>query len=327
MKTTLLDQHTSFTPAQAIFRQDVIRGLSAPCKYLQAKYFYDASGDELFRRIMDSPEYYPTPAEREILSQQGNRILDACRRTHPSFDIVELGAGDASKSVYLLQAALERGLSDQYYPIDISGNIIGYLQQTLPAKLPGLKVQGLEGEYFDMLGQLRTESRKPRLVLFLGATIGNMPPAEALDFCKGLHDYLQPGDLLLMGFDLKKDPDVVLAAYNDKEGITREFNFNLLRRINRELGGDFDTTQFRHYPVYDPGTGACKSYLISRKRQQVRLSGNVLINFEQDEPVFMEISQKYSLPEIDEMAALSGFQTVARFPDSRRLFADVLWQI
>lgn len=328
MKRTLQETDPSCsTNNGSTFRCDVIKGLSAGEKYLEAKYFYDAAGDELFRQIMQSPEYYPTRAERTILSQQSNRILDVCSRMHHDLDVVELGAGDASKSVYLLQAAIEQGLSNHYYPIDISPHVIRYLQLQLPGQLPGLHVHGRAGEYFDMLEHLPREGHKARLVLFLGGTIGNMPPEDATRFCRDLHTYLQEGDLVLTGFDLKKDPAMILAAYNDAAGITREFNLNLLRRINRELGGNFRTDQFSHYPVYDPGTGACKSYLISSQQQVVSLDDGHVFHFEKHEAVFMEVSQKYTLPGIEQMALQAGFEPLACFPDPDMLFADVLWKV
>lgn len=309
------------------FRRDVIRGLSARQKYLEPKYFYDAAGDKLFQQIMQSPEYYLTGAELEILQRQSNAILGSCLQLHRQFDIVELGAGDASKSVYLLEQAQQRHISDRYYPIDISGNVIGYLQEHIPQRIPGMSTQGFAGEYFDMLEQVNRYSRGPKLVLFLGATIGNMLPEEAFHFCRELHTYLNEGDMLLIGFDLKKDPSMILDAYNDAAGVTREFNLNLLRRINRELGADFDLSKFRHYPVYDPGTGACKSYLISTERQQVRICEDTTISFEKDEEIYMEVSQKYSLKLIEQMARTSGFQPVQHFYDRGRRFVDTLWTV
>ncbi len=309
------------------FRKDVIRGLSAQQKYLLPKYFYDSAGDKLFQQIMRAPEYYLTNAELEILSQQSARILDICRQYSSHFDIVELGAGDASKSIHLLRQALQQEISNHYYPVDISASMIGHLQQAIPSKLPGMHTEGLAGEYFDMLEQLNHKNKGPKLVLFLGATIGNMLPEEAFYFCKELHTYLNEGDLLLIGFDLKKDPATILDAYNDAAGITREFNLNLLRRINRELGGNFVVDQFSHYPVYDPGTGACKSYLISKKQQKVSINGSITFSFEKDEAIYMEVSQKYDLNQIGQMAKKAGFEPLHNFFDQERLFTDALWKV
>jgi L-histidine Nalpha-methyltransferase len=309
------------------FRRDVIRGLSAWQKSLEPKYFYDAAGDKLFQQIMEQPEYYPTSSEREILIEQSDEILATCLSFNRHFDIVELGAGDASKSVHLLQKALERHISHRYHPIDISENVISYLEETLPARLPGMHIEGYTGEYFHMLEQLNKDCKGPKLVLFLGATIGNMLPEEATYFCKELHTYLKEGDLLLIGFDLKKDPATILSAYNDAAGITKAFNLNLLHRINRELGGNFRVDQFSHYPVYDPGTGACKSYLISKADQNVSIDGGVTFSFAKDEAIYMEVSQKYDLKQIVQMAQHTGFAPVAHFFDRQRLYVDTLWAV
>jgi dimethylhistidine N-methyltransferase len=307
--------------AQTAFRTDIIKGLSSPQKFLLPKYFYNTEGDKIFQQIMQSPEYYITGAEDEILTYQSHDILKTSMQLFPTFDIVELGAGDATKTIHLLQEAVRLGTSNHYYPIDISRNTIDYLHTALPSLVPGMQIRGLEGEYISMLQQVPLT--KPKLVLFLGANIGNMLPDEALAFCKRI---LNKGDMLLTGFDLKKDPQKILAAYNDKEGFTKAFNLNLLMRINDELGADFNTANFTHYPMYDPVTGACKSYLISRIKQEVTLDDGTTFKFEKDEPVYMEVSQKYSEKEIDKIAIQAGFKTIHSFYDSNHLFVDTLWQ-
>lgn len=308
----------------ANFHKEVIDGLRAEHKYLSSKYFYDEAGDKLFQQIMACPEYYPTRCELEILQHQAGRMAQIFRQTGPSFDLVELGPGDASKSWFLLRELQQQKASFTYYPIDISSQVIGWLEEKLPVTLPGIHLQGLNGEYLEKMQQVSTFSPNRKIVLFMGANIGNMSIPQATQFCRQLHDHLQPGDLLLIGFDLKKYPRTVLDAYNDHQGITRAFNLNLLRRINRELGGDFDLDQFDHYPVYDPVTGACKSYLISRRAQEVHI-GDKTFYFRENEAIFMEISQKYSLEETQLMAVQSGFEPVHTFFDEKKWFADVLW--
>ncbi len=308
------------------FYNDVVQGLRAQQKYLDPKYFYDAEGDVLFQQIMGCPEYYLTNCEMEIMMQQSADIAAAFNQYAGSYDIVELGAGDASKSVHLLQQLLNNGIDYTYYPIDISGNVIQLLNNTLPQKLSGLKFHGLQGEYFHMLETVNQLSSRRKVLLFMGANIGNFTPTAARSFAQQLRSHLQPGDLLLTGFDLKKHPQLILHAYNDSAGITREFNFNLLRRINKELDANFDTSKFEHFPTYDPMTGACKSYLISLCNQQVRIGEDVIINFRENEPLYMEISQKYDPLEIDQLAALGGFKPLAQFHDKRNWFVDCLWQ-
>lgn len=310
----------------AQFYRDVAAGLSARPKRLDSKYFYDAAGDRLFQQIMQCPEYYPTRCEMEIITQQNRQIVQCIREHLPAFDVVELGAGDATKSIHLLRRLLDEGLQYTYYPVDISRNVIDQLEQALPARLPGLQVQGLNGEYMDMLQEAAARSHRNKLVLFMGGNIGNFTPEEALAFCRSIREHLQPGDLLLTGFDLKKHPQLVLDAYNDRQGLTRAFNLNLLHRINRELDADFRPEQFDHFPVYDPVTGACKSYLVSKQQQEVHIGRHISIGFEANEPIYMEISQKYSLHETEQMARAAGFTPVQCFLDQQQWFADCLWK-
>lgn len=307
------------------FLHDVLTGLSATPKYLEAKYFYDANGDALFQQIMQSPEYYLTGCELEILREQSGDIAQLLMAMGEDIDVVELGAGDASKSYYLLRELCAQGLNFTYFPIDISGSIIDHLSTSLPAMLPGLEVRGLHGEYVDMLKRTGSLTSRRRVVMFMGASIGNIPPLDAVAFCAALRAQLRPGDMLIIGFDLKKHPQLILNAYNDKAGITKAFNLNLLRRINRELGGDFDISQFDHYATYDPGNGSCKSYLVSRKNQSVEI-GDTEIRLKKDECIYMEISQKYSQEEIDELAKRAGFMPCGKFTDKREWFVDAVWR-
>ena len=319
---------TPATPAarrSATFRRDVLDGLRAENKYLSSKYFYDETGDKLFQQIMASPEYYPTRCEMEIMQQQCGKMAKLFTEYSPSFDLIELGPGDASKSWFLLRELQKEKADFTYYPIDISSQVIGWLEDKLPVTLPGIRLQGLNGEYMEKMNQVNTFSPNRKIVLFMGANIGNMNVAQATQFCRVLHGHMQPGDLLLIGFDLKKHPRTILDAYNDRQGITRAFNLNLLTRINRELCADFDLEQFEHYPVYDPGTGACKSYLVSRIAQEVHI-GDKTISFRESEPIHMEISQKFSLEETELMAIQAGFEPIHTFYDTKKWFADVLWQ-
>ncbi|HVS98278.1 MAG TPA: L-histidine N(alpha)-methyltransferase [Puia sp.] len=309
----------------ANFYKDVTDGLRAEHKYLPSKYFYDEAGDKLFQQIMACPEYYPTRCELDILQHQSAKMARLFLDEMGSFDLVELGPGDASKSWFLLRELQREHADFTYYPIDISSNVIGWLEDRLPVTLPGIRMQGLNGDYLEKMHQLDTFSRNRRVVLFMGANIGNMPVQQATQFCRQLHDHLRAGDLLMIGFDLKKHPRIVLDAYNDRQGITRAFNLNLLKRINRELGGDFNPDQFEHYPVYDPGTGACRSYLISLAPQEVHV-GDKTFAFRENEPIYTEISQKYTLEETELMAVQAGFEPVHTFFDSKNWFVDILWQ-
>jgi dimethylhistidine N-methyltransferase len=308
-----------------LFYADVIAGLKSSPKRLNSKYFYDANGDKLFQELMNSPEYYPTDCELEIFSEKTAEIADAIIADGDAFDLIELGAGDAMKSTYLLKYLLSKKADFTYLPIDISDNVISYLNITLPVTLPGLQITGLNGEYFDMLTKAAAISQRRKVVLFLGSNIGNMPINDAIGFCQELRKHLSAGDMVLIGMDLKKDPKVVLAAYNDKGGITKKFNLNLLKRINRELRSNFDLSKFDHYPTYDPESGACKSYLISLEDQQVTINGKEIITFLKDEYIYMEISQKFTIMQADQIAINTGFVPVDRFFDTKRWFIDAIW--
>src|SRR5260221_1655521 len=310
---------------RSAFYNDVIDGLRAETQFLSYKSFYDETGDKLFEQIMACREYYPTRCEMEIMQLQSGEMAKLFTTYSPSFDLVELGPGDATKSWFLLRELQKNHAAFTYYPIDISTNVIGWLENKLPATLPGIRLHGLNGEYLEKMQQVNSFSPNPKIVLFMGANIGNMTIPQATHFCRQLHDHMQPGDLLFIGFDLKKHPRTILDAYNDRQGFTRAFNLNLLTRINRELDANFNTELFEHYPVYDPGTGTCKRYLISLTEQEVQI-GDKMITFKENEPLYMEISQKYSLAETENMAAQSGFEPVHTFLDSKKWFADVLWQ-
>lgn len=279
----------------------------------------------MFQDIMGCDEYYLTNCELEIFSEQTSALAEIIIGQHSNFDVVELGAGDATKSVYLLKELVNKKAISTYFPVDISNHIIDLLHERLPEQVPHLHVHGLNGEYLEMLTSAKKISDKIKLVLFLGSNIGNIPLDGVPDFCKEFRSQLLPGDMVLIGFDLKKNPGQVLAAYNDKNGHTREFNLNLLRRINRELQGDFSLDSFEHYATYDPLTGTCKSYLVSIKEQEIHI-GDELIYFERDETIFMEISQKYTVEQTDEIAVKTGFIPVGHFFDKNKWFVDVIWR-
>lgn len=324
LSKTVID---AMTLRNETFYKDVIRGLKSNPKYLESKYFYDATGDELFRELMDCPEYYLTNCEFEIFSEQTAALATAAIGDGDPFDLIELGAGDALKSTFLLTYLLKQKVDFNYMPIDISHNVISNLINRLPATLPNLQITGLNGEYFKMLEKATALSSRRKVVLFLGSNIGNMPINEARAFCKELRRHLSINDKVIIGMDLKKNPKTILAAYNDSGGITRRFNLNLLTRINRELHADFNKNQFDHYATYDPENGACKSYLISLIEQSVQINGKEVIQFQRDEPIYMEISQKFTLNQIEQMGKDTGYRTINNLFDSKKWFVDTIWLI
>lgn len=306
------------------FRFDVIKGLSAKHKELFSKYFYDYRGDQLFQDIMEMPEYYLTKCELEIFQDRTADLANAFDYRNGPFDLIELGAGDAMKSSYLLDYLVNEKADFTYRPIDISGNILAELEERLTIEIPALDIDCMEGDYFEMLEQATNLSKRRKVVLFLGGNIGNMEINEAFLFCKELRSYLQEGDIALIGFDLKKNPHQILKAYNDNAGITAAFNLNLLSRINRELGANLDLDNFSHYQNYDPITGACRSYLVSLRDQHANIDGNP-ITFTENELIYMEVSQKFSREQISEMALQSGFQNIQEISDSKNWFLDAIW--
>ena len=310
------------------FLEDVKTGLTSSPKSLSSKYFYDQAGDKLFQQIMALDEYYLTDCEYEIFTSHRATLLKHFVSACDLFHLVEFGAGDALKTKVLLKYFMDQKVSFEYNPIDISASVLDKLSEDLNHSLPQLSVHPMNHEYFKAVEEMSQKSSCKKVILFLGSNIGNFSEKEADVFFGRLAEVLQPGDQLLTGFDLKKDPKVILAAYNDSKGITREFNLNLLRRINRELYADFEVGEFFHYPLYDPVNGAAKSYLISRKKQEVSIGTNPsIIKFEKDEPIFMEISQKYSTEDIENYAARAGFRITGNFFDKGKFFLNSLWEL
>lgn len=311
------------------FYKDVKEGLSKGLKNLPSKYFYDKVGDALFQKLMHSKAYYLSRCELSILKEHADDIAQIVADRSHELDLVELGAGDASKSIYLLRAFQQTKIDFIYYPIDISKNVITHLNKKFTEFVPSMRVHGLNGDYVHMLKKQRTISQKPMIILFLGSNIGNMTITQANDFCKQVSGFMRAGDFFLIGVDLKKDPDTILRAYNDPEGITRAFNLNLLTRINNELEGNFNTDKFSHFPLYDPVSGECKSYLISTEDQKVHIgsgSEKFTVNFAAHEPIHMEISKKFDLSEIDQLAEQAGFKITKHFFDDKKCFVNSLWQ-
>lgn len=309
-----------------VFALDVLSGLSAARKSIPSKYFYDRQGSELFRRITRLPEYYLTGCELEILESQWERIA-ACVAGQP-FNLVELGPGLSRKTALFLERFTQAGLDFQYVPIDISASSMNVLVETVDARFPDLNTQGLVGDYFHGLKWLNRRYRRRNLVLFLGSSIGNFTREESCFFLSGAWKCLNHDDQMLIGFDLKKDIDVLLRAYNDSLGLTSRFNLNLLERINRELGGCFDGAKFRHFGTYDAFSSSMESYLVSQERQSVFIEQiGRSFDFEAWEPIHTEHSCKYSISDIEWFARQSGFKVREHLFDSCRFFADSIWSV
>lgn len=309
----------------ATFAKDVNIGLTAKHKHLSSKYFYDDNGSRIFQEIMKMPEYYLTDSEYEILSLQARQIYEALQFSEP-FNIIELGAGDGFKTFKLLEFLDNNQVNFNYLPIDISQEAIDILVINLKERLPKLNVKAKVGDYFEILKEEKHGSL-PSLLLFLGSNIGNYTYDQALDLLKLFNDNMNKGDKLLIGIDLKKNPLTIRQAYFDPKGITKRFNINLLIRINREFDADFRIDDFDFYCQYDAVSGEVKSYLVSLKKQTVHLKSlNRIIEFDQNELIWTELSKKYTPLEIEKLAQNAGFKLNQHFLDCKHYFTDSLWE-
>lgn len=317
---------TKTTVYTSTFEEDVIKGLSSFPKSLSSKYFYDKKGDLLFQDIMAMPTYYLTNCEYEIISSQKEEISAAFQGKN-GFDLIELGAGDGKKTKVLLKYLSEKGIDFSYLPIDISQNVLDGLKDSVQKEIPGIDIKPQQGTYFEVLGDLAHYNDRKKVIMVLGSNIGNLLHPQAIEFLANIREGMNSGDLLFMGFDQKKNPQTILDAYNDKEGITAAFNKNVLHRINNELGANFDVDEFSHWEVYDPETGTAKSYLVSKKEQHVRIDKlDVEFHFNPWETIHTEISQKYDDDIVSWLASESGLHIVNQFIDSKGYYKNYLFE-
>ncbi|MFT5337420.1 MAG: L-histidine N-alpha-methyltransferase [Luteibaculaceae bacterium] len=305
------------------FLNDVLLGLKKLNKTLPSRYFYDEIGDALFIEIMNMPEYYLTRAEMDIFKNKTAQLVQAMGfEKDQEFELIELGAGDGSKTEHLLRYLVNHNYRFTYKPVDISSHSLNDLQTRLAHQLPALKMEPLCGDYFRML-QSVTGNSTPKVVLFLGSNIGNMADEVASDFLLNLSNELMPKDQLILGVDLIKPKEVVLPAYHDKGGITAAFNLNLLTRINTELGANFEGNQFMHFAEYEESEGISKSFLKSLKKQSIVFpeTGDV-IAFEEGELIHTEISRKYSDKILMNILEKTPWRIKNKLQDTGKLFAD-----
>ncbi|UFH54004.1 L-histidine N(alpha)-methyltransferase [Spirosoma sp. KNUC1025] len=319
-------------PASSPLANEVQVGLQQTPKRLSSRFFYDAEGSRIFAEIMRSPDYYLTRSEYEILDTYKADLLRYVTTNNRPFDLVELGAGDGLKTKILLGYFADQHADFTYAPVDISAAALEELVVGIHQKWPDLRLNPRHEDYFRALEHLSEETTDQpasprRVVLFLGSNIGNFTPEETLDFYRQLYDRLQPGDVVLTGFDLQKHPAIIHTAYNDRQGLTRAFNLNLLRRINRELDANFDLAAFDHYELYNPETGEARSYLVSQKAQLVRIDAlDMDVPFQYGEIIHTEISRKFTRFQIEELAQATGFSVAGWFTDCKGYFADVLFE-
>jgi L-histidine N-alpha-methyltransferase len=323
-----LYNHVSEERRRARFARDVAAGLTATPKRLPCCYFYDAEGSRLFDEICALPEYYLPAAEREILAARAEEI--GARFPVPPV-LVELGSGSAVKTRVIIDALLRRHGALEYMPIDISRSALTESAEMLSAAYPALRITAVAGDYLEELRSAPAHlqgGKAPKLILWLGSSIGNLDRPGAAAFLRRIAALMGPADRMLVGIDLRKDRAVVEPAYNDARGVTARFNLNLLARINRELDGGFDLEAFRHRAIYDEDAGRIEMYLVSTRAQSVPIGGpGLAVQFAEGETVHTEDSYKYSVAEIAQLIAAAGMRLDAQWEDRRRLFSANLLKI
>jgi L-histidine N-alpha-methyltransferase len=310
---------TTLAAARRTLAEDVLDGLTRPAKELPPKHFYDARGSELFDRICELPEYYPTRAERAILEARADAIVAVTGVR----ELVELGAGTAAKTRVLLDAMARAGTLWRYVPFDVDGGMVRDTAAALAADYPGLDVHGITGDFEHDLDEIPPpEPGHPRVVAFLGGTIGNFIPGSRRRFLRELAGRLDDDSFLLLGTDLVKDPAVLEAAYDDSAGVTAAFNLNMLRVLNRELDADFDLGQFEHVAFYDTQREWIEMRLRARRAHSVRVGAIDLdVDFDRGEELRTEISAKFTPERVRADLGAAGLELVEWLTDPEALFA------
>lgn len=300
--------------------EDVRTGLFQRPRSLPPKYFYDATGSQLFDQICDNREYYLTRAEDKLLDKYAASVIQVARPDR----IVELGSGTSRKTRHLIEACDQNACYASYAPFDVCFEVLIEAGEGLANEYGWLEVHALVGDYRAGLDHV-PERRGKDLVAFLGSTIGNFDSAEAIDFLKELYEFMGPGDWLLLGSDRVKAPDVLHAAYNDSEGLTANFNLNALRVINDELGANFDLAAFRHYACYNPTRDRIEMYLIGSKPQDVYIQAlDRTLRLKEGEPILTEISCKYTRSGLEALLCEAGFMVERHYEAEQGMFSLVL---
>jgi dimethylhistidine N-methyltransferase len=302
-------------PAAADFRREVLAGLRSKPKWLSPKFFYDKRGSELFDRICELDEYYPTRTETGILEENAGEIAELCGE---DCELIEYGSG-SSRKIRILLDALAGDVT--YVAIDISREHLLESASELAEDYSGLEVIAVCADYTQPFPLPQPGRRTGnRVVFFPGSTVGNFSPAQATDFLSTTARQLGPGGSMLIGVDLKKDEEILHAAYNDSEGVTAAFNLNLLERINREIGADFELSAFHHCAFYNRREGRIEMHLVSRREQIVQVDGEG-IHFSRGETIHTENSYKFSVEEFQDLASSCGFEPIRVWTDDESLFS------
>jgi L-histidine Nalpha-methyltransferase len=303
--------------------EDVIQGLTRSSKSLSPKYFYDDLGSELFEKICELPEYYPTRTEAWILSQYADEIIE----TTGCCQLIELGSGSSTKTQFLLDAYQKNAEACKYIPIDVSGGILKTSVRYLQEKYPDFFIHGLLGTYEQALSHLEVNYLQSRMLFFLGSSMGNFSPVECERFLQQVVRTLQPGDYFLLGVDLQKPADILEAAYNDSQGVTAAFNLNMLAHLNWRFQGNFDTDFFTHQAIYNKSAAQIEMYLHCNKNHKVSLAGlDLQVSFKAGESILTEISRKFDLTTIQKYLLNQGLNTIKTWTDPQEWFSLILCQ-
>jgi dimethylhistidine N-methyltransferase len=325
---TLLNKRLQFydTAVQAhqrIFAQDVAYGLTAPQKWLPPKYFYDAGGSQLYEQICALPEYYPYRAERQILSTYATQIQAEIGH----LALVEFGSGSATKTRYLLSAYEWAGKPFRYCPVDISRAILWDTANRLLQEYSHIEIHAMHADFAGQPEVIQAFQLEKKAVAFFGSSLGNFTPEESVEFLQRTAAILGPEDVFLLGLDLKKSPAILLPAYDDAQGVTAAFNRNVLRRINRELGGRFDPHSFDHLALYNDAQGCIEMHLRSRQAQCVPIVKiEQVVPFGKDETIHTESSYKYSVDEIRDLGYQANLVLHRTWYDAQRYFLLALFR-
>jgi L-histidine N-alpha-methyltransferase len=306
----------------AAIAADVREGLSRHPKTLPYYLFYDEAGSRLYDRITGLPAYYLTRVEREILVARAPDIVDRIAKKHThALSVIELGAGSAAKTEVLLRAVVKRQGGCLYVPVDISTTALAEAERRLHAELPEVSFRPLATTHEEALRALASVT-PPRLVLFIGSSVGNLTDDEASALLRRIRQALPVDTWLLLGTDLRKDPSILLAAYDDSGGVTAAFNKNILARINRELGGHFDLDRFRHIARWSDAASRIEMHLESRGAHEVAVDRlGLRVRFDAGETIHTESSVKYDLPRVERLVEAGGFRLEVSYFDADRRFA------
>jgi len=306
---------------------EVLNGLTERPKTLSPWLFYDEAGSRLFEEITELPEYYVTRTERQILAQHADEIVAAAAGGR-NLSMIELGAGTATKTGLLLNAAVGLQGSVTYYPIDVSETALEEARTRLEEELPQVTVEPIVADYTEGMRQSGASHAGRRLVLYIGSSIGNFEPADAAHLLAKVRGQLHPGDGMLLGVDLVKDEQTLLAAYDDAAGTTAAFNKNMLVRLNRDLGAGFDPDAFAHRAVWNANHSRVEMHLVSLAAQRVRVAAlDLEVDFAQGETIHTENSYKYRRGEAEQMLSRAGFRTAGQWNDDRGWFAVYLAEV